>query len=127
MHHRSPAALLVVACLWLSWPGRATAQVTTPGAPTPEQALRSTLRSAMVAQEAYFADHHTYTTSARDLRLHRGAAGDTNIAVLGASSRGYGMVAMTPGLPGFVCGVSVGTGPHPFGSGEEGVVECRGP
>lgn len=127
MHRRSPATLLFVAFITLSWPGSATAQVTTPGVPTPEQAVRSALRSAMVAQEAYFADHQTYATSARDLRIHRGAAGDANLAVLGASSRGYGMVAMIPTFSGFVCGVFVGTGPQPFGGGEEGVVECRGP
>lgn len=115
------------ALIALAWPGMAAGQVTTPGAPTPEQVVRSALRSAMIAQEAYFADHKTYSTSARMLRSHSGTAALANVAVLAATSRGYGMVAMTPGVPGLVCGVFVGTGPQPFGGGEEGTVECRGP
>jgi hypothetical protein len=86
--------------------------------------LKSDLRNVVLAEEAYFSDHHRYADRAA---LGDGFAAITNdsIVIVPAGSQGYAATGTHAYLPGFACGLWSGVRPGDGMHGAaEGVVTC---
>jgi len=89
--------------------------------------LRSDLRNFLVAQESYFADHTTYARSLREMGTTYVPSRGVTIVLLTSANTGHSEIAIIDRMPGLVCGMFVGVGPSPLGTGSEGEVVCRDP
>jgi hypothetical protein len=89
--------------------------------------LRSDLRNFLVAQESYFAAHTTYARSLREMAANYVPSRGVTIVLLTSSNTGHSEIAIIDRMPGLVCGMFVGSGPSPLGTGGEGEVVCREP
>ena len=89
--------------------------------------LRSDLRNFLVAQESYFANHATYARSLREMAATYLPSRGVTIVLLTSSNTGHGEIAIIDRMPGFVCGMFVGSSPSPLSTGGEGEVVCREP
>jgi hypothetical protein len=86
--------------------------------------LKSDLRNVVLAEEAYFSDHHRYADRPS---LGDGFAAITNdsVVVVPADSQGYSATGTHAYLPGFTCGLWSGVRPADGMHGAaEGVVTC---
>jgi hypothetical protein len=89
--------------------------------------LRSDLRNFLVAQERYFADHSTYAVSMRELAATYVPSRGVTIVLLTSARTGHTEIAIIDRVPGLVCGLFVGSGPSPLGTGNEGEPVCHDP
>ncbi len=88
-------------------------------------AVRSDLRNLVTAQESYFADSVTYTTSLAALRFQ--ASRGVTVRILSASARGWAAVATHESAPGMRCGIFVGNATPPLPEVQnEGEPACAG-
>jgi hypothetical protein len=128
--HRVSLLVLSLAALGV---GAVRAQTSAPAAwqATPASVLKSVLRSALAAQDRYYAANETYAASAEALGL-RPEAG-VRVDILGASARGWQGRATHQTQPGRSCVVFVGSlegaeAPRTDGdremAGEEGIPLC---
>jgi prepilin-type N-terminal cleavage/methylation domain-containing protein len=83
-------------------------------------AMKSDLRNLVTAQESYFADNVTYTTTL-GTAVYNASAGVT-VAVTGATGTGWAATATHNGTA-KTCGIFVGNGTAPTG-GAEGEPKC---
>jgi hypothetical protein len=128
--HRVSLLMLLLAALGV---GALRAQTSAPAAwqATPASVLKGALRSALAAQDRYYAANETYAASAEALGL-RPEAG-VRVDILGASASGWQGRATHQTQPGRSCVVFVGSlegaePPRTDGDrempGEEGIPLC---
>ncbi len=84
--------------------------------------LRADLRNLVTAEESFFADSIRYTSALRSLG-YRPSAGVT-VTILGATDTSWSATATHVNLPGYVCGIFVGSATAPIAGQNEGEPVC---
>ena len=85
-------------------------------------AMKSDLRNLVTAEELYFADNVTYTTTL-DATAYRATSGVT-VTIGAASVTGWNATASHQALPGTACAIFAGAGPPVAPAVNEGEVKC---
>src|SRR5262245_33337675 len=85
-------------------------------------AMKSDLRNILTAQETYFADNVTYTTSTTNLRLQISAG--VTVSINNASAQGRDATASHNGTS-RTCGIYYGTGTPSFAGQNEAEPRCN--
>jgi type II secretion system protein G len=85
-------------------------------------AMKSDLRNILTAQENYFADNMTYTTSTTNLRLQ--VSPGVTISINNSSAQGWDATA-SHNATARTCGIFYGTGTPPFAGQNEGEPRCN--
>lgn len=87
-----------------------------------EAAMRDALRGLVTSEEAYFADHVTYATSAQlgALAVPRGVT----VTVVEATGTGWSATATHTARPRTTCGIFIGTARPPHAGLSEGAPRC---
>lgn len=83
--------------------------------------MRSDLRNLVTAEESYFADNLTYTTSLTNMQFTPSTG--VTVTVGSASDSGWSATATHNASP-QACGIFVGTGTPPVGGASEGEPKC---
>jgi hypothetical protein len=95
-----------------------------------QAALKSDLRNLVVSEEAYFADHRTYTSTPQDSALMGRSyimpSSDVTVTMGRVSATGWNATA-TNQQRDLVCGIFVGDAPAPLGHPKEGEPYCEKP
>jgi len=84
--------------------------------------MKSDLRNLVLAEETYYGDNVTYTTSATDVRLVVSAG--VSITIVGASGSGWSATASHTATS-RTCGIFYGTGTAPIAGQIEGEPRCN--
>jgi type IV pilus assembly protein PilA len=83
--------------------------------------MKSDLRNLVTAQEAYFADHVTYTGTMGNLNYNTSAGNTVNLGT--ASGTGW-VATASNNATSKTCGIFVGTGTAPITGQSEGAPAC---
>ena len=83
--------------------------------------MKSDLRNILTAQENYFADNMTYTTSTTNLRLQ--VSPGVTISINNSSAQGWDATASHTATT-RTCGIFYGTGTPPIAGQNEGEPRC---
>lgn len=91
--------------------------------------MKSDLKNMVLAQESYFTEYNTYSTTVGDANFVLLWTPSTGVVPVmgGASATTFNATATHAGAPGTTCGVYVGSGAAPGGAPagmNEGEVEC---
>lgn len=85
-------------------------------------AMKSDLRNLITAEESYFADNVTYTTSLADMQFTQSSG--VTIRVLSAGGIGWSATA-SHNATDQICGIFVGNGAPPLADANEGEPKCE--
>ena len=87
------------------------------------QAMKSVLRDLAFAQEVYYADYETYTSSVPESLIIAESSGVT-VTIESATSMGWSATAVHDSIP-VVCTLYYGESNPSTGDGNEGEIQCR--
>jgi prepilin-type N-terminal cleavage/methylation domain-containing protein len=84
--------------------------------------MKADLRNLVLAEESYYGDNTTYTTSATDVHLVTSAG--VTVTITGATGAGWSATASHTATS-RTCGIYYGTGTPPIAGQVEGVPQCN--